>query len=105
MIRQIPRLWSSNCDSRSRVSQRLDTVHGSVLLDAGETRLPHQPCDPDRLSGIVSQALKITAYSDAANTPANRLYQRCGFVQTTRLQLWCCDLAGNGLGIKKGARN
>jgi len=41
-------------------------------------------------NGFWSRALKVTAYSDAANTPATRLYQRCGFVKTTTRPLWCC---------------
>lgn len=40
-----------------------------------------------------AQAWRITAYSDAANSSANGLYQHCGFVQTTGHHLWCCDLA------------
>ena len=39
------------------------------------------------------QASRVTAYSDAANTPANCLYERYGFVQTTGHHLWCFDLA------------
>lgn len=41
--------------------------------------------------GFLSRALKVTAYSDAANTPATRLYQRCGFVQTITRPLWRCE--------------
>ena len=52
---------------------------------------------PTQLSSVCDahnpQALRVTAYSDAANTPANRLYERCGFVQTTGHHLWCCDVA------------
>lgn len=39
------------------------------------------------------QALRVTAYSDAANTPASGLYQQCGFLQTTSHHLWRFDLA------------
>ena len=75
LIRQIPTLLSSICDARSPVSERLE---------------PQQ--DTYRLKGIELQGLKVAAYSDAANAPANSLYQRCGFVQTVRRHLWCCDI-------------
>ena len=42
-------------------------------------------------NGSLPQALKVTAYSDAANTPATHLYQRCGFVQTVTRPQWRCD--------------
>lgn len=96
MIRQIPKLLSSICAPRSRFSPSLDTGLDPAFLCAGETELPDQGVDPDRFSGIESQMLRVTAYADAANPPASGLYRRCGFVQTTRLHLWCCDLAGNG---------
>ncbi len=38
------------------------------------------------------QGVKISAYSDSANSPARSLYHRCGFMQTARMPLWCCRL-------------
>lgn len=43
-----------------------------------------------------SHTLKISAYSDSANSPAQGLYVRCGFTQTARMPLWCCDLEARG---------
>ena len=34
----------------------------------------------------------VTAFSDAANSPATGLYQSRGFVRVAAMQLWCCDL-------------
>lgn len=78
LIRELPTLLSSICDSDSPASERLEMQQVS-----------------HRLNGIKSQGLKVTAYSDAANVPANSLYQRCGFVRTISRHLWCCDLARN----------
>ena len=47
----------------------------------------------DRVS---SQTLRVSAYSDSANLPAKGLYVRCGFTQTARMPLWCCDFAASG---------
>ncbi len=92
MIREIPVLLSLEGDSHRRASQRLAAWQGPVTLHPDETGGSDQIIDPDTLSEVAPQALRVTAYSDAANTPANGLYQRCGFVQITRLRLWCCDL-------------
>ncbi len=78
LIRELPTLLSSICDSDSPASERLETEQSS-----------------HRLNGIQSQGLKVTAYSDAANAPATSLYERCGFVRTINRHLWCCDLARN----------
>ncbi|MDA1230167.1 MAG: hypothetical protein O2856_05285 [Planctomycetota bacterium] len=37
---------------------------------------------------------RIKTYSDAANDPATRLYQKCRFVQVARMPMWCCHLDG-----------
>ncbi|HQX52097.1 MAG TPA: hypothetical protein PLR25_19420 [Planctomycetaceae bacterium] len=39
-----------------------------------------------------SASLMVRAFSDATNSSATHLYQRCGFDQTERLYLWHCDL-------------
>jgi GNAT superfamily N-acetyltransferase len=41
---------------------------------------------------LESQGIRISAYSDSANSPARSLYHRCEFMQTARMPLWCCDL-------------
>ncbi|MBC7964462.1 MAG: GNAT family N-acetyltransferase [Fuerstia sp.] len=78
LIGQIPVLLNSICDSRSPVSERLKTQQGL-----------------HRLKENLSAAFNVTAYSDAANAPANSLYQRCGFAQTISRHFWCCDPARN----------
>ena len=93
MIRRIPTLLSSFDDTHNQSSPKFETGHGPLTHHSGESQLPDEGRGPDRISRIVTQALTVTAYADAANTPANSLYQSCGFVQTTRHHLWCCDLA------------
>ena len=44
-----------------------------------------------------SASLTLQAYSDATNPSATHLYQRRGFVQTHRMQLWHCDLRASRL--------
>jgi len=92
MISRIPRLLSSTGDSHCQPSQRSETGQGRVAQQTVESDLHGQGCGSDRFGRILSQALRVTAYSDAANTPANCLYERSGFVQTIRHHLWCCDL-------------
>ena len=92
MISQMPRLVSSIFQSRHQSSQRSETEQGRMTHHTIEYDLPDHGFGPDRFGSILSQALRVTAYSDAANLPANSLYQRCGFVQTARHHLWCCDL-------------
>ncbi len=93
MIGQIPELLSSVCDAPDECCLRIETEHGPVAHHAGKSEPADDGSGPDRFSRILAQALRITAYSDAANTPANCLYQSCGFIETTRHHLWCCDLA------------
>ena len=80
MISQIPRLFSSIGETY-QPAQRSEPGQGGVTHQPVESDLRDQGCDPDLFGRIISQALRVTAYSDAANTPANCLYQRCGFVQ------------------------
>ena len=93
MIGQIPKLLSSVCDAPSECDLRIETEHGPVAHHGGESELADRGSGPDRFSRNLPQAMRIAAYSDSENTPANCLYQRCGFVQTIRHHLWCCDLA------------
>ena len=43
-------------------------------------------------SSEASVATVLKAFSDAANEPATRLYQRCGFLLASKMRLWCCEL-------------
>ena len=49
-------------------------------------------CGDEPTKRCSSEALKVTAYSDATNGPATSLYVRTGFEQMARMQLWCCNL-------------
>lgn len=76
LIRRIPALFAAVYDAQSPRSEVCKTRH--IPVGQNRTHL---------------QALRVTAYADAANTPANSLYLRCGFVHSISRRLWCCELA------------
>ncbi len=92
MIREIPALLDAFCNSHNQASASLETSDDPVTHQAITSERPDQSCHVERFSKILPQAFTVTAYADAANAPANSLYRRCGFLQSTRHQLWCCDL-------------
>jgi ribosomal protein S18 acetylase RimI-like enzyme len=77
LIHHIPALLTSVQDAHMPPDEDLETWRAAELRKR-----------------VLPQLTTVTAYSDAANTPANSLYRRCGFVQSGNRQLWCCDLAG-----------